>query len=107
MEKLKLVSIVAICLFFTGAPLQAATLDGAALFKEHCATCHGAEGQNPRGNASNGIRMYSADEVRQRLKGYADGSYGGDKKAVMQNVVKNLQPDQVQAVSDFIGSLKK
>ena len=97
---------VVACLLFAGV-LQAAAQDGAAIFKERCASCHGMDGQTPKGNAKNGIRMYSSAEVQQRLKGYESGGYGGSGKSVMQNVAKNLAPDQKQAVSDYIGNMKK
>ena len=106
MKKLIACCVALGCLFFAGG-LQAAAPDGSAIFKERCAGCHGADGQTPKGNAKNGIKMYSSAEVKQRLAGYASGSYGGSGKATMQNVAKNLSPEQTQAVADYVGSLKK
>lgn len=94
------------CLLVAGG-LQAASQDGAAIYKERCASCHGQDGQTSKGNAKSGIRMYSSAEVQQKLKGYVSGGYGGSGKSVMQNVAKNLAPDQTQAVSDYVGNMKK
>lgn len=106
MKKIIAISAATACLLFSAAA-QAAAPDGSAIYKKSCVTCHGLEGETPKGNAKNGIKMLSSAEVQRMLAGYADGSYGGSAKSVMQNVAKNLDPDQTRAVSDYVGSLKK
>lgn len=73
--------------------------DGAALYKSACAGCHGEAGE--KGNAP--LKDQGPDALLTKLKGYADGSYGGEKKAVMVNVVKKHSEEELKAVSDHIG----
>ena len=54
--------------------------DAANLFKTHCQGCHGAEG-------------------------YKDGSFGAQRKLVMENVVKQLSDEQLKSLADYASTL--
>ncbi len=89
-------------LLFAGTSLYAA--DGAALYKS-CGGCHGADGSKKAGE-SEPLKGQSAEDILKKLRGYADGSYGGKQKAMMANIVKKHSEDELKAVSDYIGTLK-
>lgn len=94
----KLVSGMSLFLFmFAAAVSQAA--DGEAMYKSSCASCHGPQGE--KGNAP--LKDQATDAIFTKLKGYVDGSYGGEKKTVMQNVVKKHSEEELKAMADYIG----
>ncbi|SHN60127.1 c-type cytochrome [Desulfovibrio litoralis] len=72
--------------------------DGASLYKERCAGCHGADG------AKSTPVKGTSQEIEKKLKGYLDGSYGGTKKAVMAGIVKKLSDEQIKLVSAHIAT---
>ena len=39
-----------------------------------------------------------------QLMGYADGSFGGAQKAMMQRIAKKLSPEEIQAVAAHIAT---
>ena len=77
-------------------------LDAAALFAESCARCHGADG----GGAPGGItplREQTAATITQKLEGYKAGTYGGDRKEVMEGVAGELSGEQMAALAGQVG----
>lgn len=94
----KLISGLSLMLFMFAAVVAYAAPDGAALYKSNCASCHG-----PSGDQGVILNTQSPDDLMKKLKGYADGTYGGDKKAVMINVVKKHNEDELKAITDFVG----
>lgn len=93
----KSLAILSLITFALGAGMAFAA-DGEAIYGS-CAGCHGEKGE--KGN--NPLKDQSADELLKKLKGYADGSYGGEKKGVMVNIVKKHNDEELKAVADFIG----
>jgi cytochrome c len=51
------------------------------------------------------LKGQSAADIEAKLKGYADGSYGGKKAKIMQKIASKLSADELTAVSEHIGSL--
>ena len=88
--------------FCTGMAIAAD--DGATIYKS-CGGCHGADGSKKAGE-SEPLKGQSAEDVLKKLKGYADGSYGGKQKTMMVNIVKKHSEDDLKAVADYIGTLK-
>jgi cytochrome c len=80
-------------------------VDGAALFAQKCASCHGMNAEKPALGKSRVIAGWDAAKTESALKGYIDGTYGGAMKAVMQGQAKALDDAQISAVAEYIGSL--
>ena len=98
----KLLVILSIALF--AAASMAAAANGEAKYKASCAGCHGADGAQSAGGTTP-LKDLDAGEIQKRLKGYADGSFGGAQKAVMENVAKKLSPEEISALADYAGGL--
>lgn len=93
--------IVMLSLFWIAAtPTGGYSADGAALFAR-CAGCHGADGTKP----PNVLKGQSSAQVLGKMKGFLDGSYGGQRKEVMIGKLKTLSPEEMQSLADYIGSL--
>ncbi|MDD3770051.1 MAG: c-type cytochrome [Sulfuricurvum sp.] len=90
------------------APAKAPTsvaVDGGALFGQKCATCHGTKAEKPALGKSQVIAGWSAQQVKEALKGYQAGTYGKEMKALMQGQVKGLDDAQIDALGKHISSL--
>lgn len=78
---------------------QATAADGAAVFRQYCATCHGADGKlglNGAGDLSKSVLTIEA-RVTQISKG----------KNMMPAFEETLSPEEIQAAAKFTLSLKK
>jgi cytochrome c-type protein NapB len=53
-------------------------------------------------NVSKIVKNMSKDEIVKALKGYKDGTYGGDMKGVMAGQVKNLSDADIEAIATQI-----
>lgn len=91
-------SLCMAAVFSLGA--MGSSVDGAALFKR-CASCHGADGSKP----PRVLKGQKPADILEKLKGYAAGTFGGQQKTVMQNMVKGLSPEDMQALVEYIGKL--
>jgi cytochrome c len=69
----------AICLAFSVSAVFAGS--GAELFASKCAKCHGRDAAKTSG-ASGGVMLkgQSAKDLKAKLMGYKDDTYGGKKK---------------------------
>ena len=94
----KILSSISLMLFMFTVGMAFAA-DGEALYKSACAGCHGAEGE--KGNSP--LKDQAPDDLVKKLKGYGDGTYGGEKKAVMVNIVKKHNDEELKAIADYIG----
>jgi len=101
----KLIVAIAVCLMF-GLSCAYAEDPGADLYKSKCAKCHGADGAKTTG-ASGGVVLkgQSAEDIKTKLMGYKDGSYGGDKKKTMIRLVDKLEDAQIAELAEHIGGL--
>lgn len=97
MKKLLLASVFV--LLFAATAVWAA--DGEKIFKASCAGCHGAAGEK----GATPLKGQSPDEILKKLQGYADGSYGGEKKSVMGNIVKK-HTGSLKDIAEYIGTLR-
>ena len=75
--------------------------EGADLFKK-CATCHGAQGEKAALGKSKIIKDMSSAQIVTALKGYKDGSYGREQKAMMKPQVASLSDAQIEELASFI-----
>ncbi len=81
-----------------------AASDGAALYNK-CKACHGADGSKVPAGAKTAIKGQSAADLEKKLAGYKDGSFGGEKKAIMQRTASALSPEDMKALADYISKL--
>ena len=77
--------------------------DGAGLYAQ-CAGCHGEDGGKAALGAARPVKGQTADALYGKLKGYADGSYGGSKKAVMAGIAKKLSDEAMRALAAHMAS---
>ncbi len=76
----RILVVMSICAALAFGISAAVAADGAALYKS-CVGCHGADGSKQ------------------------DGSYGGEKKAVMTNLVKRYSDEEMKAMADYMSKL--
>lgn len=86
-----------------GSSLYVFAEDGASLYKA-CQGCHGAQGEKQPMGVGSPIKGQKADEVITKLKGYKDGTYGNEKKAIMVNIIKRFNDDQIKMLADHIAA---
>ena len=89
---------------FVFAGSMAVAADAAEMFKSSCAGCHGVDGSKSAGGTTP-LKGQKADAVLKMLEGYKGGSFGGDKKAIMENVVKKHSADDLKQLAEYIGTL--
>lgn len=82
-----------------------ASVDANALFSQKCASCHGAKAEKSALNKSQIIATLSEQQIKDALKGYQNGTYGQEMKAVMQGQAKGLNDAQIDALSKYISAL--
>ena len=99
----KCLAILSLTVFAFAASMALAA-DGAEMFKASCAGCHGADGGKSAGGTTP-LKGQKADAVLKMLQGYADGSFGGKQKAVMENIVKKHSAEDLKTLADYIGTL--
>lgn len=88
------------------ASVAMASAEGAAeLFAKSCKGCHGADGAKVVMGMTRPVKDLSADEVKAALVGYKAGTYGGEKKAMMERVVKPLTDAEVDALAAHVAGL--
>lgn len=67
-----------------------------------CVACHGAEGEKAALGKSMIIKDMSKADFVSAMKGYKDGSYGKDQKALMKAQVTALSDAQIEEIASFI-----
>lgn len=95
-------TIITVTFILSIAMFAIASADGASVYSK-CKGCHGTDGSKvPLGVDSAVIKGQSAADIESKLKGYADGSYGGVKKTIMAGQAKRLSDEELKAVSEYI-----
>jgi cytochrome c len=95
---------IALMFICTTALMAFATPDGATLYSK-CKACHGADGGKSPAGTQISLKGKSADEIQKMLIGYKEGTFGADKKATMERLVKPLSNDDITALSKYISGL--
>lgn len=67
-----------------------------------CVACHGSTGEKSALNKSLIIKDMSKADFVSAMKGYKDGSYGKDQKALMKVQVTTLSDAQIEEIASFI-----
>lgn len=55
--------------------------------------------------ALNPSRARAPADLLKKLEGYKDGSFGAQRKLVMENVVKQLSDEQLKSLADYASTL--
>ncbi|WP_243366363.1 c-type cytochrome [Fundidesulfovibrio soli] len=95
MKRFLLVSSICLTLAF-GFAVSGFTADGQELYRK-CAGCHGADGGKFKSKAE--------ADILAALNGYREKTFGGDKKAIMESIAKNLSPEDIQTLAKYISTL--
>uniref|UniRef100_B8DKR7 Cytochrome c class I n=1 Tax=Nitratidesulfovibrio vulgaris (strain DSM 19637 / Miyazaki F) TaxID=883 RepID=B8DKR7_NITV9 len=96
-------ALLACTMWIPVAVSHAVAADGAGLYAQ-CAGCHGEDGGKAALGAARPVKGQTVDALYGKLKGYADGSYGGSKKAVMAGIAKKLSDEDMRALAAHIAS---
>jgi len=99
----KLIAMLTLILCF--GVTAAFAVDGAALYKKKCAKCHRDGSESSRAGGGVVLKGQSTEAIEMKLKGYLDGTYGGKKKKTMARLLKKSTPEEIRAMSEYIGSL--
>ncbi len=86
-------------------PKKKSSIDGGALFKSKCSSCHGAKAQNKALGKSQVIAGWDSKKISDALHGYKAGTYGGVMKTIMKGQASKLNNEQISALADFISKL--
>jgi cytochrome c len=93
---------LAACMLFAAPALA----DGPAdLYAKNCKGCHGGDGAKVAMGMTRPLNALTLDEVKAALAGYRAGTYGGEKKAMMERVVKPLSDADLEALASHVDSL--
>jgi cytochrome c553 len=95
MKKLFLLSLFAGSLFASGADVYKA-----------CQGCHGAKAEKIALGKSKVLASLSEAEVVSNMKGYKNGTFGGQMKAIMVPQAKKLSDADIEAVAAHIQTIK-
>ncbi|SNR98530.1 Cytochrome C oxidase, cbb3-type, subunit III [Humidesulfovibrio mexicanus] len=77
--------------------------DGKALYTAKCQSCHGADGA--KATMSKPLKGQSAQAVVKAMEGYKAKTFGGAKKATMENLASRLSDEQFKALGEYIAKL--
>lgn len=80
-------------------------VDAGAIFGQKCASCHGSKGEKAALGKSQVIAQFNAQQIKDALHGYKDGTYGKEMKALMQGQAKGLNDAQIDALAKYISTL--
>jgi cytochrome c553 len=67
-----------------------------------CAGCHGADFEKKAMGVSKVVKDMAKDDIVKALKGYKDGSYGGNMKTLMKGQVASLDDAKIEAIANKI-----
>lgn len=82
-----------------------ATVTGAGLYAQKCASCHGKDAKKSALNTSRPIAGWSSEKLKDALNGYKNGTFGGKMKGLMQGQSKPLSDSDIKLLSDYISIL--
>lgn len=86
----------------TDEPTQ---MTGEMIYTQKCASCHGQQGERKALGTSQIISTFSEQSIIDALKGYKEGTYGGERKMLMAPHAKALSDEDIANVSRYISEL--
>jgi len=99
MKVLKLIVFAAVL----SLGMTALASDGQTLYKK-CIACHGTDGSKVALKVGAPIKGQTEQELYDKMKGYQDDTYGGEKKAIMKRNVDKLTDDDLKALAAYIAT---
>ena len=105
MRALAALATVTACVLVVSMTAQAQPkVDAAALFKQHCQLCHGANGTSPLPNASftDGVWVHGSS-----LKEIQNTITNGAKGTVMVGFASKLKPAEIEALAKYVRAFDK
>ena len=99
----KLTLILTLALSLSVAVSVALAADGAELYKAKCASCHGADGSKTI--MSKPVKGLTEADFTKKMLGYKAKTYGGTKKATMENLAANLSETDIKALAKHVAKL--
>lgn len=104
MKRTVIIASLALSLGLAAAALAAdSAAKGKDLYTAKCQSCHGADGS--KSLMSKPVKGLKADAVVKAMEGYKAKSYGGAKKATMENLAARLSDAEIKALAAYIGTL--
>lgn len=97
----KLALALTLLLAFAASTALAAE-DGKTLYAK-CAGCHGADGS--KAVMSKALKGQSSDAIVKAMQGYKAKTFGGSKKATMENLASRMSDAEFKALGDYISKL--
>ena len=97
--------IVILCIVFLFLGCSNKPIDGASLYKENCASCHGKFARKSAFGKSQVIAGFTQDQIKKAILGYQDKTYGGSMKSLMRQEVSSLNEKEIDALATYIYSL--
>lgn len=85
--------------------IAAESVDAGTMFGQKCASCHGSKGEKAALGKSQIIAQFNAQQIKDALHGYKEGTYGKDMKTLMQGQAKGLSDAQIDALATYISAL--
>lgn len=67
-----------------------------------CLSCHGMSFEKPALGVSRILAELSKEDIKAALQGYKDGTYGGNRDALMVNQVINFSDEEIEAIAEQI-----
>lgn len=86
---------------FAAMLLLAISAEATPLYTK-CAACHGEKGEKVSLGKSLIIKDMDKDAFIASLKGYKDGTYGREMKAMMKAQVMMFSDDQMKEIANYI-----
>jgi cytochrome c len=104
MKHLVTIPVLALTIGLATAALAAGpAVDGKALYTAKCQSCHGADGS--KAVLSKPLKGLKEEAALKALNGYKAKTYGGAKKASMENLSAKLSDADIKALATYISKL--
>lgn len=105
----RLLLYAALVAVVVAAPVRGAEPDGAKIYKEKCAFCHGKEGTPLPALAKQGVRDFNDPEWAkstdlEKVRKVVDE---GTKGTLMRSFAKELSAEEIGVVSEFVLAMSK
>ncbi len=83
-----------------------AMADGAALYAQTCASCHGATGAEPIMGTYPKVAGQNSDYLVQQMMDFKSGARTNAQSAVMKGLVATMSEGDMKKIADFLAAVK-